>query len=268
MQIQEVLLVLQVAAEALLFAGLCLQVPAPRRLFLFAGALGELERLLAFGKFFLLVAPALVHPKRNVAVDFGAGDLFQQGPPVIGGGLEEGGEISLGEEHGAGEALEVQPRDFFDPVWHVGELSGEDFPRIFKNFVFGGLEFSVGALPGGALAPVASEASFRGLEGHFGEALAGVAGHDLVGRFGHPVQAGRGAVESQADGVQQGGFPRSRGTGDGEDPLRSVGGMGKVHDPFAPQGVQIFEVYPEDAHVPLLSSPRGSSSAREAMISR
>src|SRR5690606_39472008 len=55
----------------------------------FAGALGRFERSLA-----------------EAAVEAGVGELFQQGAALVVVGLEEGGELALCQQHGAGRSEE------------------------------------------------------------------------------------------------------------------------------------------------------------------
>ncbi|MCY1345718.1 hypothetical protein D9M69_317830 [compost metagenome] len=75
----------------------------------------------------LHLAGTLEHPLRDQPVDFAAGQLFQQFGALVGAGFEEGGEAALGEQHGFGEALEVEAGERFGLLELVVDLVGEDF---------------------------------------------------------------------------------------------------------------------------------------------
>ena len=49
--------------------------------------------------FFALIAGAFVDGLRELRVDGGAGDLFQDRSPLVGIGLEKGGKVALGKSY-------------------------------------------------------------------------------------------------------------------------------------------------------------------------
>ena len=111
------------------------------------------------------VAQALVHGDGDAAVDFGAGDLFEQRRAFVRCSAEEGGEVALGEEHSAGEALVVHAGEAFDGGGDVFEAGGEEFAAFgVGQFVFGVLEFAACFAPRAVLAPVAAVAPVRVLK--------------------------------------------------------------------------------------------------------
>ena len=84
------------------------------------------------------------------------------------------------------------------------------------------LKFPVGFSAGSTLTPVTTPLLVVGFERDFGETLAGVARHDVIGAFGYSVQSWRAPVQCEADGVENRGFSRARGTGNGEDAVVCV----------------------------------------------
>jgi hypothetical protein len=101
---------------------------------------------------------------------------------------------------------------------------------------------------GAVLAPVAAVTAFLRLEGHLGKAFTGLARHDLVAAFGGFVQAGRPAVEPEADCVEDGRLARAGWAGDGKYAVRGIGRMGEIHMPFSQERIQVFESYSENPH--------------------
>ncbi|OPY85527.1 MAG: hypothetical protein A4E72_01920 [Syntrophus sp. PtaU1.Bin208] len=183
------------------------------------------------------------------AVDFRAGDLFQNGRPLIGRGLEEGGKSPLGKEHRPGEALVIHPRDLFNQFPHGVQLRFQHLPGIrVADFMACRLQFPVGPPSGAVLVPGAAVASLLRLEMDLGKAFPCLARHDLVGALGNLVQAGRPAVEPEADGVQERRFSRACGAGDGEETVGAVGRMGKIDLPVAGERIQVFETYAQYFH--------------------
>ena len=197
---------------------------------------------------FLGGAQAVVDGDGDAAVDGGSGDLFEQRRAFVRRGAEEGGEVALRQQHGAGEALVVHPGEFFDGGGGVFQPGGEDFAaRSVGKFVSGVLQFAARLAPRTVLAPVAAVASGAGAEGDFGVAMAAVAAHGFVARLADALQPGRAAVEGEADGVQYGGFARAGRAGQGVDVV-GVGGMVEVDFPFAGKGVEVSKADGVDAH--------------------
>ena len=196
-----------------------------------------------------LLPPAFVDLHGDVAVNLRARDLLQDGGPFVRGRLQEGGEASLGQEHGPGEPVEIHSGGFLDLPGHTPDLGLEESARLaVGDLVLRGLEFAVRLFPRPALAPVAPEAPRPGPEGHFGKALPRLAGHDLVAAFRHPVQPRGPPVEGQTDGVQDGGLSGAGGPRDGEDAVGREGGVGQVDFPFPHQGVQVSKPYFLNSH--------------------
>src|SRR5690606_21972148 len=160
----------------------------------------------------------LVHAHGYLAVDTGAGDLFENGRTLVRGGLQEGGEAALGQHHGAGETFEIHAGGQLHLLGDPAQLRFDDPAAVGLGYlVFRRLQGAVDTPARPALAPVAAVAAARRLEGHFGEAFPGLAGHDLVAAVGHPAQTRGAAVQRQTDGVEQGGLARAGRPGDGKD---------------------------------------------------
>lgn len=60
------------------------------------------------------VARLFENPARDVTVDFGAGQFFEQIGSLVGAGIQEGCKTALGQKHGLGETLKVEARNFSD----------------------------------------------------------------------------------------------------------------------------------------------------------
>ena len=227
------------------------QVPQffPKRCFgLWGEELQAIQLGLEDAQVVALHGAAFVDTDGDLAVDLRAGDLLQDGGALIGGRLEKGSEAALGQQHGAGEACEVHASDGLDLVGDTAQAGFEQGSGIgVGDLVPGLLELAIRLAPGTMLAPVAAETAGLGREGDLGEALARVAGHDLVFAFGYPVQARRAAVKGQADGVEEGRLAGAGGAGDGEEAI-GVGGVGQVERPLTDQGVQILEMDVQNAH--------------------
>ena len=140
-----------------------------------------------------------MHPDGYPAVDFGARNLFQNRRTLIRARLEKSREFPLGQEHRAGETLEIHPRYLLDPFCDPPDIRFENLPRIrLGEFVPPALQFPPGLPPGPVLGPVTAPASPRGFETHLGEAFTGVPGHDVIPAFGDLPQPGRLSVKGQA----------------------------------------------------------------------
>ena len=185
----------------------------------------------------------------ELAVDGGTGDLFEQWRAFVRCGLQVGGEFALGEEHGAGEAAVVHAGELFDGGGGGFEAAGEELAaRGVGDFVFGVLQFAVGAAAGAVLAPVAAVAAVMHGDGGFGEAGAGVAAHDVVRVFVDAGEARGAAIEGEADRVKDGGFACAGRAGDGVEVVVAVGGGGEVDFPGADEGVEVVQADVFDAH--------------------
>lgn len=222
-----------------------------------AGA-GLLQRRLGF-------AGGLEHPLGDQPVHLGAGEFLQQLGALVGAGFEEGGEPTLGQQHGLGEALEIEPGEAFGLFELVVDLVGEDLPvGDARQLHLGWLQPAVHLVAGPALAPEGAVAHALHLELHLGQAVGGVPRHQLVGRGGDAAHARCAVVERQADGVQQGGLAGTGGAGDGEQAVAGEGLGGEVDLPLTLERVEVLQTQAEDFHAGvvlireagILSSPR------------
>ncbi len=87
--------------------------------------------------------------------------------------------------------------------------------------------------PSSGLAPMAAVHTSDGLESDFSETRASLPGHDFVGTRTNRIQPGRSGIQGQADGIEDGGFPRSSGPCDGEDAISRIITLGEIDSPFA-----------------------------------
>ena len=179
--------------------------------------------------------------------------------------MQVGGKFALGEEHGTGEAGVVHAGECFDGGGSGFEAAGEELAaRGVGDFVFGVLQFTVGAAAGAVLAPMAAVAFAAHGDGNFGKAGAGVAAHDVVRAFVDAGKARGAAVEGEADGVEEGGFARTGRAGDGVEVVGAVGGGGEVDFPGADEGVEVVQADVFDVHgwfcfCPVLPSGGGAA---------
>src|SRR5690606_25141714 len=119
-----------------------------------------------------------------------------------------------------------------------------------------------------ALAPVATVAAARRLEGHFGEAFPGLAGHDLVTSVGHPAQTRGAAVQSQTDGVEQGCHARAARLADCTDAVGRKGWSGEVDLALPHQRIDVLETQLQDPHPWVPPMAPASSSWIDCSTSR
>ncbi|MCY1340261.1 hypothetical protein D9M69_261710 [compost metagenome] len=211
------------------------------------------------------LAGAFEHALGDEAVDFRAGQFLQQLGALIGAGFEEGGEPALGQQHGFGEALEIQAGEAFGLAQLVADLVGEDAPAAVLALDLAQLDLrrlqrALGLVAGAALAPEGAVAPALHFELNFGEAVGGVPGHQLVAALRQAVHARRAVVQGQADGIQQRGLARPGGTGDGEQAVVLERLGVEVDLPFALQRVEVLQAQAEDSH--------GRSSCRSATTCR
>lgn len=205
----------------------------------------------------------------DLTVDLHPHDLLQDRGPIVRCRLEERGEAALGQQHGAGETVEIHASGRLDPFGHPSDVGLEDRVGVgVGDLVFRGLELSVRPFACSALAPVAPVPPGLGLEGHLGAALPGPAGQDLVPALGDLGQMRRPPVEGKANGVEDRGLPHPGGAGDGEDPVRGEVGVRQIDLPFLGQRVQILETDLQNFHRSAPYSAIRLSSWREATASR
>ena len=69
-----------------------------------------------------------MHPNGYPAVDLGARNLFQNRRTLIRTRLEKSRELPLGQEHRAGETLEIHPRYHLDPFGDPPDIRFENLP--------------------------------------------------------------------------------------------------------------------------------------------
>ena len=134
---------------------------------------------------FAHVARPLEHGLRNLAVNLGAREFFQQLGAIAGVGIQKCGKAALCEQHGFGKTPKVQPGDLGDALDFVLGVAGQDvtFPGgggDLGQFHLGWLQCAIGPVAGTALAPEGAVGSALHLEFHLRHAVAGVAGHQVV----------------------------------------------------------------------------------------
>ena len=81
---------------------------------------------LELGQFVPGLARLLEDLARDFAVDFAAGQFFEQFGALVGAGVQKGREAALGEQHGLGEAREVEAGDFGDVSEFLAAFVAED----------------------------------------------------------------------------------------------------------------------------------------------
>ncbi len=225
------------------------------------GALFVAEQLDPFGagaqlvKADLHLAGLLEHPLRNLPVDLGAGQLFQQLGALVGVGLEKSGETALGQQHGFGKALEIQAGEALGLAQLLVDLVGDDLPVCRGQFDLGRLQRAIGLVAGAALAPEGAVANALDLEFDLGQAVGGVPGHQLVGAGRDRTHARRAVIQRQADGIEQRGLARAGWPGNGEQAVVLERLGGEIDLPLAFQRIEVFQAQAQDFH----ASPSRSS---------
>ena len=143
----------------------------------------------------------------DAAVDLRSRDLFENGCALVGESLQKLCKLPLGQQHGAGELLEIHASGLFDQGADSAD-PGLCLARgcVVLEFALRWLQFATGLFvrsylrPAHAIAPLV-----RGID-DLGKTRACVACHDLVARladFGKP----RGlAVEGKANGIKERGL--------------------------------------------------------------
>ena len=235
-----------------------------------------LQQLVRFARLFGLVERAAA----EAGVERGVGELFQQFAAFVVVGLEEGTELALGEQHGAGELLEVQAQYGFELGFEFDFLAGQQLILIdVAQALATGLQLAAGFFPGAVGFPARAVATAVDAdEIHFGIAFAGaatqqrarVAGADFaigVRRFGGHLriaQTGHGAKQRQAQGIEQGAFTGAGGPGDGEQTSAGQGFGGEVDLKRPGQGGEVFQADREDLHGCSLSICTSCSSSAKS----
>ncbi|MND76277.1 hypothetical protein D3C80_679190 [compost metagenome] len=152
----------------------------------------------------------------KLAVNLGAGQLFQQFGPIIGIGIQEGSELPLRQHHRFGKTTEIQSGDRSGKIQLVADFIGQDFAVIAQRQLhLRRLQVAVRGVFGTALAPERAVTDTFNLKLDLRQRLGGVAGHQLILAW-RDIQARRLVVQCQTDSVQQGGFTRAGRAGDGK----------------------------------------------------
>ena len=189
----------------------------------------------------LFLAHTLKNPTRDVAVDLGAGQFFEQFCPLVGAGLQKGSKTALGQQHGLGKTAKVQPGQRTDGFQLVLDAGGDNGAVGLSQLHLGGLQFAVGFAPGPALGPEGAVSAAFHLKLHLGQGLRSVTSHQFIVAGGDGGQARGLVVEGKADGIKQCGFARPRGAGDGEQATVGERFLAKVDLPLTFEGVDVFQ---------------------------
>ena len=195
----------------------------------------------------LLVAPHFKDFLAHLGIDLGAGHLLEQRGLLVLVAVEELGKFALRQHNGAEELAHVQSQQF-------GDILG-DFTRVFLVHSIAGIVRMQGALGrhdfvldlavfpvhmpsggiGDALVVVKREADV-GAHGPAAQQLPGFLGADHVLAVARLILASRGAVQSrcgaiqsQADAIDDGGFASARLARDQEQVLACQGRCVKVN---------------------------------------
>ena len=233
----------------------------------------------------LLGLHALIGELRELGVGLGAGEGLQQLGALVVGGLQEGREVVLGEQHGAGELLEAEADALFDGLLDllfgvtadglpVGDADEADLGVLQLAVLpsVGSLHRPAGA-PGDALAAdvVHLGKALGGAPAQQGARVGGGGGvlahvGDLAPRAG--AGEARGALEEgQAQGVEQGALAGAGGAGDREEAGRGEGLGLEVDLELAGQRGQVPATDRQDLHAAPSSAGVASSSPKAAISS-
>ncbi len=168
-------LVLDILGKQVGRLGLLVQLGLNSRFFFGVERLDAFELGLQVFQCLTLLGAAFMDPDGDAAVEFGAGDLFEDGRARIRLGLEERGEPALGQEHGACEPVEIHAGHGLDLFGHIAQFGLQDLAGFgVDDLVLRGLQLAIGLFSSAMLCPVAAEASGLGFEGDLGKAVAGL----------------------------------------------------------------------------------------------
>ncbi|MNI85712.1 hypothetical protein D3C73_1427330 [compost metagenome] len=124
------------------------------------------------------------HHCRNLSVDFGAGQLFQQLSALLGFGVKEGGKLPLRQQHRTGKPSVIQPGERGGHVQFIFDFIGEDFSvGAAGKFHARDLQIAVRLITRPILAPERAVGFAFNFELDLCQTLGGVAGHQVVLRL-------------------------------------------------------------------------------------
>ncbi len=201
-------------------------------------------------KLLFLLAEPLVHRQGDIAIDGGAGYLFQYRRAVIGCGSQEGGKPTLGQQHGLREPGEVHAGQLYNSRANSAQLAVDDFPGLcIHNFMSGGLQFAVRFFACAVLCPERAIATLLRAEGNFRKTLAALARHDFIAGGSDGTKPRCLSIKRQTHRIKQRAFAGTGGADNGKNSVTCVGRVCEVDFPFAKQGVQVLKAYAQNAHV-------------------
>ena len=159
----------------------------------------------------------------------------------------------MGQQHGFGKTAKVQPRDFGDAFGFFFEVGSEDGPLTgicmnLRQLYLGGLQGTIDFVACAALAPKGAVGGALHFKLHLGQAVAGVAGHQVVAGGAQAAQARRLVVQRQADGIEQRRFACARRAGDGKQAGVGKWRLAKIYRPLAFECVQVFQAQAQNFH--------------------
>jgi hypothetical protein len=203
-------------------------------------------------------------PATQAGVQRRVGEFFQQFAAVVVISLEEGAELALRQQHGAGELFKVQAQRGFELGLVFAFLTGQQLILIdIAQALATDLQLATGLFPGTIGFPASTiTATVDTDEIHFGVAFAGAAtqqgarvtGADFAVGVRHlgvatgVVQARHGTEQGQAQRVEQGAFAGAGGAGDGEQSRAGQGFGGEVDFKRPGQGGEVLQADGEDLH--------------------
>ena len=150
------------------------------------------------------VARLLKHFAGNIAVDFGAGQLFQQFGALVGAGVQERCKTALRQQHRLGKAREIQAGDGRNEFELFAAFFAQDGAVAGGQLNFRCLQRATDFVAGAPLAPKGAIDDALDLEFHLGQTVGGMARHEVVDGRGDVFEARRLVVQRQANRVEQG----------------------------------------------------------------
>ena len=193
-----------------------------------------------FLKPFLFLFLALESLLRKFGVEVGSGDFFQQFAFLTFLGLQKRRKIALRQHHRTQKSRIIQARNGGDAFHDIGFLGFQNLITVqVAEFHFGRLYFAIKPVARTPQRPFAAVPFAFHLKIHFGKAVGSVVAHGFLGVAS--AETRRIAIQGQRDGIQDGGFARSRRPDNGKQTRIGNGTFVKGNVLLTAQRIDVLE---------------------------